>query len=207
MLHSERKIKIHSNLLDYHFSRWSRATGKSVVTVVQSFVLGPTATETKIETKTAMTLPRVVVCSSNRFNGTKIKNMNISDDLVTVLDRDVLPFASSGLPPALISRPDLKEILNRTRSEYLQLMKSLNITDHGQLLDTLFSSCPEVIKDCWDSQGRSIPCCETEAVFTSQYGICILLPQFNQTSDIFGAGLNVTSSVSNHRRNYSRPES
>ncbi len=163
------------------------ATGKSVYTAIHSFMSGPTATETKMETKTSMALPRIAVCTSNRFNGSKVRSLNISDDLVAVLNQDFL-FMANSLLPAMTAESDFKELLNHTRPEYLQLMNDLNFTDHGQLLDTLFSSCPDVIKDCRNSRGSPITCCETEPVFASVFGICAFLPQFIQANE-FGGGL------------------
>ncbi len=64
----------------------------------------------------------------------------------------------------------------------MDLKKKLHITDHGQLLDKLYSSCPDVIEGCQKYYGTPLPCCEAAEVFEHRYGICVFLPQFVQAS-------------------------
>ncbi len=61
------------------------ATGKSVFDIVQSFASRPTATEMKIISHSHIILPRVYIFSRNRFNDTKIKHLNISEKLLTLI--------------------------------------------------------------------------------------------------------------------------
>ncbi len=118
------------------------AAGKAVVTAVMTFMSNPTATEVTIMTKTSVVLPRIFICTSNRFNGTKIQTLNISDDLVAVLNHDFFPFSMSFVPP-MTPETDIQELLKRTKSEYTQSSRRVLIL---QIMVNSLMRCTAVVK-------------------------------------------------------------
>ncbi len=142
----------------------------------------PLATIFKIKSNRSLQSPTPFLCTTNRFWGSKIRELQVSDKLLEALNLGFYNAPPVHGPP--ISDEEIESILGFAKWEYRNLKNRLGVEGFKEIVDLLLPGCPEVVEGCRSVERGRYDCCNESIRLLGPFGACFGFPMTIYTATL-----------------------